>query len=747
MAKTELGQNLSSVSANSVYLLKTEDDIIVGIVSLENGVDLNKHVSNLQEHLHEIRDVVGIIGESDPNAKIYANTNFISDGDSRKVTIEKLDAQLKITDDVLNAFIATKGQPNGLAELDATGRIPSSQLTLEAFEYKGTWDAALNTPTLIDGTGNTGDTYHVTSEATVDLGSGNLIFKVGFKVVYNGTIWEVWETLNEVKTVNSVAPDGAGNVSIDCGDVPEGSNLYYTEGRVSANTDVAANTSHRNTVTGNPHAVTKTEVGLGNVPNVDATQRANHTGTQTASTISDFDTEVANNTAVSANTSKVSADGSIDTHSDVDTTTTAPTSGEVLKYDGSNFIPAEDEKGFNDIDTKANLLALPREAGKLYYATDEGLAYVDDGVNLNPVGSGGGKVLKDFIVPAALATTVTFPNEAYTYGSGQNLFYRNGSLMTRELGSGDAFSVDPDLAAFEYKEVDNGDASNQILINPNAAASVDTEFSMVTHVKLAGVAGSLTAKGDLLTFDTEDVILPVGNNGQVLTADPVAPKGIKWSDLVSLPILLKGSLVTSNGVNNGELAVGADGTTLKADSSEPSGLKWEAAGGGGAETGSIITYTSDVAPTNYLLCDGAAISRTTYAALYAIVGDAYGNGDGATTFNLPDLRGRFLRGKDGAAGNDPDAAGRTALNGGNSGDALGSYQVDENKSHSHNVRIHTSNTANTNLNTANSFSQRTSGNDPYGNTQAAQVGRNLNYDSGGSESRPKNINVNYMIKY
>ena len=52
--------------------------------------------------------------------------------------------------------------------------------------------------------------------------------------------------------------------------------------------------------------LTKTDVGLSNVPNVDATDRANHTGTQTASTISDFDTEVANNTAVAANTAKVS---------------------------------------------------------------------------------------------------------------------------------------------------------------------------------------------------------------------------------------------------------------------------------------------------------------------------------------------------------------------------------------------------------------------------------------------------------
>ncbi|MFS4438595.1 hypothetical protein ACMA5I_10305 [Paracoccaceae bacterium GXU_MW_L88] len=73
------------------------------------------------------------------------------------------------------------------------------------------------------------------------------------------------------------------------------------DAEVSNNTDVAAATSHTSN-TSNPHSVTKAQVGLGNVPNTDATQRSNHSGTQLASTISDFDTEVENNTEVTANT-------------------------------------------------------------------------------------------------------------------------------------------------------------------------------------------------------------------------------------------------------------------------------------------------------------------------------------------------------------------------------------------------------------------------------------------------------------
>ena len=61
-------------------------------------------------------------------------------------------------------------------------------------------------------------------------------------------------------------------------------------------------------------------------------------------------------------------------------------------------------------------------------------------------------------------------------------------------------------------------------------------------------------------------------------------------------------------------------------------------------TGMIIAYADDTPPTGYLLCDGSAVSRTTYADLYALVGTTYGAGDNSTTFNLPDLRGRTIVG-------------------------------------------------------------------------------------------------------
>ncbi len=63
--------------------------------------------------------------------------------------------------------------------------------------------------------------------------------------------------------------------------------------------------------------------------------------------------------------------------------------------------------------------------------------------------------------------------------------------------------------------------------------------------------------------------------------------------------------------------------------------------------GAITQYGAASAPTGWLLCDGAAVSRTTYSALFAIVATTYGVGDGSSTFNLPDLQGNVAVGKDG----------------------------------------------------------------------------------------------------
>lgn len=65
--------------------------------------------------------------------------------------------------------------------------------------------------------------------------------------------------------------------------------------------------------------------------------------------------------------------------------------------------------------------------------------------------------------------------------------------------------------------------------------------------------------------------------------------------------------------------------------------------------GAVFAFAANSAPAGCLLCNGAAVSRTTYAALFAAIGTTYGSGDGSTTFNLPNLTDRFIQGS-GTAG-------------------------------------------------------------------------------------------------
>jgi phage-related tail fiber protein len=68
--------------------------------------------------------------------------------------------------------------------------------------------------------------------------------------------------------------------------------------------------------------------------------------------------------------------------------------------------------------------------------------------------------------------------------------------------------------------------------------------------------------------------------------------------------------------------------------------------------GMISSFCASATPTGWLQCNGAAVSRTTYSDLFAAIGTVYGSGDGSTTFNVPEMRGEFLRGWDNARGID-----------------------------------------------------------------------------------------------
>ena len=157
------------------------------------------------------------------------------------------------------------------------------------------------------------------------------------------------------------------------------------------------------------------------------------------------------------------------------------------------------------------------------------------------------------------------------------------------------------------------------------------------------------------------------------------------------------------------------------------GTKWVKLDlGGSVSIGSIETFAGVAAkiPEGYLLCNGQEVSRTTYKDLFDVIGTTYGSTSG-TTFKVPDLRGEFIRGFDAGRGVDI-------------GRVFGSWQVDEFKTHNHNV---------TGL--IKDYSSTLWGYTGATNNVIWKINMvgGITSFSGGNETRPRNIAMNYIIKY
>ena len=157
-----------------------------------------------------------------------------------------------------------------------------------------------------------------------------------------------------------------------------------------------------------------------------------------------------------------------------------------------------------------------------------------------------------------------------------------------------------------------------------------------------------------------------------------------------------------------------------------------ATAGGGTETGSVIIMPVNTVPTGYLECDGSAISRTTYADLFTVISTTYGSGDGSTTFNIPDLRGEFIRGWDNGRGQD-------------SGRSIGTSQSDAFQGHHHSYRYY-------NQFLAGGGSKTDDMPQSPNSTSNNRVTTPISDGSNGTprtanETRPKNIAMMYCIKY
>jgi microcystin-dependent protein len=221
--------------------------------------------------------------------------------------------------------------------------------------------------------------------------------------------------------------------------------------------------------------------------------------------------------------------------------------------------------------------------------------------------------------------------------------------------------------------------------------------------------------------------------------------------------------------------VGPDGLPGAAGSQGPTGQTGPAGSAGAqgpqgnpgvdmvAPSGSVLAFggPANKVPAGWVLCDGKAVGRAdpVYANLFSIIGTLHGSGDGTTTFNLPDYRGRFLRGTDNGAGHDPEANTRFAANpGGSTGDAVGSLQGDATKrpntafttdtqgTHTHG---HVSNNALVwDIGGPGQSANLGCGGQPFVPLSLTPAGAHTHTVTAGgdAETRPVNLSVNYIIR-
>ena len=167
----------------------------------------------------------------------------------------------------------------------------------------------------------------------------------------------------------------------------------------------------------------------------------------------------------------------------------------------------------------------------------------------------------------------------------------------------------------------------------------------------------------------------------------------------------------------------------------------------GIPPGCIMPFAGDTAhiPAGWLLCDGRQLPTAKFPALFGAISTSWGGAGG--NFNLPDMRGMFMRGASLGTGADPDAGARGALKtGGNTGDNVGSYQSDTIKMHGHGTQPSAYYS-----NETNSISTINGGSGSNGSINTTNGGSATNREKtlpfGGNETRPKNVYVNYIIKY
>jgi len=202
------GGDVESVNGQSGVVVLDTDDI--------NDTSTNRYTSDAD--VARLADTSGEnTGDQDLSGLVPNTRTVNGHALSADVTVTKTDVGLGQADNTsdldkpvstaaqtaldLKEDKANKGIALGYASLDSGGKVPVAQLPSSVMTYLGTWDAATNTPTLANGTGDAGDLYICNVAGTVNFGAGPITFEVGDWVMYNGSIWQRSDMSDAVSSV------------------------------------------------------------------------------------------------------------------------------------------------------------------------------------------------------------------------------------------------------------------------------------------------------------------------------------------------------------------------------------------------------------------------------------------------------------------------------------------------------------------------------------------------------------------
>lgn len=181
---------LLSAITNAAYISKTTADIALaklGLSDSDTGNNSGAPIDNTQKFINQLADSSGET-ENDANRKVYSSNNYIANGDSKKVTIGKLDTQVKVNADDVQAINDSIGQPDGIASLDSGGQVPASQLPSYVDDVEEYADLA-SFPV----TGETGKIYVALDTNITYRWSGSVYIEISPNLVdsvngYTGTV-------------------------------------------------------------------------------------------------------------------------------------------------------------------------------------------------------------------------------------------------------------------------------------------------------------------------------------------------------------------------------------------------------------------------------------------------------------------------------------------------------------------------------------------------------------------------------